>query len=447
MILWIVSTVLLSAAAVLVSAPFIWRYAVRHSTAAFETKARADGWKSAENGASPGPIDADRIQSAAIEIERPADMTNRTAEPARPRLSTPARIWTAAAASVTIVLGSVGLYALTRDQPLTVDPSTALGSLPPLASRSTTPIGNLQLFPKSPSPADRLLEQLAPAGSRIQSAPTVNPGLPPVDELIERLVARLRQNPKDVEGWRTLGWSYFNLQRFDEAATAYAKAIELNPNIADFYDARGEALVRAANGTVTAESQQAFSDALRLDSKEPRARFFIGLAKVQAGDKVAALDAWIALANDIGTSDPTAPELRQHIAELAKELDVDVNQRLRQPLESAAERTIDQSKDRNIELPAPTTVQRDSKTEDAKAPAAPGDQSAMIRAMVDGLASRLEKSPRDVEGWIRLIRSRQVLNEPEAARQALDHALRVFGEPSPERDHLVTAVKELGLSP
>ena len=71
----------------------------------------------------------------------------------------------------------------------------------------------------------------------------------------------------------------------------------------------------------------------------------------------------------------------------------------------------------------------------------------MIRAMVDGLANRLDRSPRDVDGWIRLIRSRQVLNEPEAARQALDHALKVFDEPSPERDHLVTAAKELGLNP
>ena len=274
MILWIVSTVLLSAVAVLVSAPFIWRYAVRSSTAALEAKAQADRLKSVDNDASPGPVDADRDQPVGIEIERPIPTTDRTREPARPRLSTPARVWTAAAAATGIVvLGSVGLYALTQDQPPTANPSLALRSLAPPASRPAMPSGNLQLFPKNPSPADRLLEQFAPAGTRIQSTPNANPGLPPVDELIERLAARLRQNPKDVEGWRTLGWSYFNLQRFDEAATAYAKAIELNPNVADFYSARGEALVRAANGTVTAEAKQIFGDALQLDAKEPRARF------------------------------------------------------------------------------------------------------------------------------------------------------------------------------
>src|SRR5262249_20318655 len=35
-----------------------------------------------------------------------------------------------------------------------------------------------------------------------------------------------------------------------------------------------------------------------------------------------------------------------------------------------------------------------------------GEYDAAIRAMVDGLAARLESAPRDVEGWTRLMRSR-----------------------------------------
>jgi len=35
-----------------------------------------------------------------------------------------------------------------------------------------------------------------------------------VDEMIGGLVERLNRNPKDTQGWRTLGWSYFNTERF-----------------------------------------------------------------------------------------------------------------------------------------------------------------------------------------------------------------------------------------
>jgi cytochrome c-type biogenesis protein CcmH len=41
----------------------------------------------------------------------------------------------------------------------------------------------------------------------------------------------------------------------------------------------------------------------------------------------------------------------------------------------------------------------------------PPEHGAAIRSMVDGLAARLESSPRDIEGWTSLMRSRVVLGE------------------------------------
>ena len=37
-----------------------------------------------------------------------------------------------------------------------------------------------------------------------------------------------------------LGWSYFNTDRFEESSEAYAKAIELSPNNAEFRSAYRE---------------------------------------------------------------------------------------------------------------------------------------------------------------------------------------------------------------
>jgi cytochrome c-type biogenesis protein CcmH len=73
------------------------------------------------------------------------------------------------------------------------------------------------------------------------------------------------------------------------------------------------------------------------------------------------------------------------------------------------------------------------------------DQSAAIRSMVDGLAARLETSPHDVDGWARLMRSRVVLGEPEAATAALRRALDVFKDDAANSARIAAAAAELGL--
>ena len=52
---------------------------------------------------------------------------------------------------------------------------------------------------------------------------------------------------------------------------------------------------------------------------------------------------------------------------------------------------------------------------DAIAQMSPEDRAAMIDAMVEGLAARLREDPEDVDGWVRLLRSRQVLGQDPKA--------------------------------
>jgi cytochrome c-type biogenesis protein CcmH len=72
--------------------------------------------------------------------------------------------------------------------------------------------------------------------------------LPDVNTMIERLAARLETTPKDVQGWRTLGWSYVNTGRYEQAAIAYARAVELDPNSAEIKLAYEEAKSKASEG-------------------------------------------------------------------------------------------------------------------------------------------------------------------------------------------------------
>ena len=73
------------------------------------------------------------------------------------------------------------------------------------------------------------------------------------------------------------------------------------------------------------------------------------------------------------------------------------------------------------------------------------ERDAATRSMVDGLAQRLESSPRDVDGWIHLIRSRIVLGETEVAATAFQKALEVFVEEPAAKGKIMAAAIDLGL--
>ena len=64
--------------------------------------------------------------------------------------------------------------------------------------------------------------------------------------MIERLATRLETTPEDIEGWRMLGWSYFHTARYEQAATAFARAAELDPNSAEIKLSYEEAKVKAS---------------------------------------------------------------------------------------------------------------------------------------------------------------------------------------------------------
>jgi cytochrome c-type biogenesis protein CcmH len=73
--------------------------------------------------------------------------------------------------------------------------------------------------------------------------------LPDVSTMIERLAARLETAPGDAKGWRMLGWSYFHTGRYQQAATALARAVELDPSSAELKLAYEEAKTKASESS------------------------------------------------------------------------------------------------------------------------------------------------------------------------------------------------------
>jgi cytochrome c-type biogenesis protein CcmH len=233
--------------------------------------------------------------------------------------------------------------------------------------------------------------------------------------LTEELQHRMAEHPEDPQGWLLLGRSLGSLGRWEESAAAYGEAIRRGAEGADPHAAHGEALALAAGGQVTAEAEAAFRAALTQDPAEPRARYYLGLLRLQQGDSAGALADWRGLVADAPEGASWRPLVEAAIARV-------------QSMTAAAPPASRPAS------PADDGTARGPDEADIAAASAmsPEEREAFIRGMVDRLRVRLEAEPDDLDGWLRLAHSYRVLSLPEEELKALQHAARL----APDRPEL-----------
>jgi cytochrome c-type biogenesis protein CcmH len=248
---------------------------------------------------------------------------------------------------------------------------------------------------------------------------------PSVDDVIAKLEAKLKDNPEDAEGWRMLGWSYFQTERYAEAATALKKATTLDPEHAETFSFLGESLVLASNeeGKIPADAQAAFGKALKLDPKDARARYFKAVSMDLGGNHKAAIAAWFDLLKDTPSDAPYADDIREVIRNVGTKYKIDVEKRLAEAqfAAPAAGMVTDGAQKAAAGIPGPSSSEIKAASGLPK-----GQQEAMIRGMVDGLEAKLVQNPNNADGWIMLMRSRMQLGESAKAGKALQDGLAQF---------------------
>lgn len=107
---------------------------------------------------------------------------------------------------------------------------------------------------------------------------------PSMDDAIEMLAARLRENPDNFEGWQLLARSYLQRGRYGEAAEALARARRIAPPdlalpISLDY---AEALILA--GMTSGEATDIVEAALRSEPENPKALWYGGLLAERRGE-------------------------------------------------------------------------------------------------------------------------------------------------------------------
>jgi cytochrome c-type biogenesis protein CcmH len=219
------------------------------------------------------------------------------------------------------------------------------------------------------------------------------------------------KTPDNVQGWAFLATSYRNLGRYGDAATAMAEVIRISGPSAELYGDLGEALVFDNKGLMTDRSSAVIAEALKLDPKHPKARYYAALDLLQEGKTADAKAAFEGLLADAPANAPWRAAVQGQLAKLQ---------------------------------PSATAPQLSAEQMQNGAAMSAEDRAAMIRTMVDGLDEKLKSNPQDIEGWLRLIRARTVLNDTDKAQAALATARTTFATNDSNKkllDDLATELK------
>ncbi len=151
---------------------------------------------------------------------------------------------------------------------------------------------------------------------------------------IQLLIQRTDRDPESFEDWWTLATSYASIGDDAAAAEAYRHAAALAPGEPGVQAAYGEALVLANGNKVPVAARIIFETVLR-QTPDPRARYYLALAKAQSQDFEGALVDWVALSRDSASDAPFMPLLRRDIVNMVRFLGRDLTEIL--PDATAAE--------------------------------------------------------------------------------------------------------------
>lgn len=139
----------------------------------------------------------------------------------------------------------------------------------------------------------QIIPLLAQAGSTPANSPANAPaGTHSLDELVERLAARLRTQPDDLQGWRMLARSYEVLGRHADAVTAYENLVRLGDNRPDMLADYADTLVMARGGRFSERAGALLTSALEQQPDNIKALWLMGHWKNQQADYRAAIDYW-----------------------------------------------------------------------------------------------------------------------------------------------------------
>ncbi|MEO0718231.1 MAG: c-type cytochrome biogenesis protein CcmI [Pseudomonadota bacterium] len=429
MVFWILAFLLTVAASALVTRPLWAKRETAPPRAAYDAQVFKSQLREIERDFERGAVTAEDAEGARREIGRKLLATVDEAQSddgAAPASLQTARLGVAASALL-LALGGVAVYA-------------GIGS-PGAPDRPLAQRNFLAEQLENRLSQEQAEELAAEAAAERPSTPIPEPeGLPEGTDfatLIQRMETVLKERPEDTQGRLILARAYLRVDRAADAWRLLAEAREILGADAppDLAVDQGEAMVIAGGGYVSRDAELV----LREVPNAPRSRYFINLAQAQSGNLGDAVAGWAQLLQDYPDA-PFAPLLRDQIRRAGQEAGIDVAGFLGEG--PALGPRISAVPEAGETAPGPSQEEIEAAAELSEE-----ERAAMIDTMVTRLADRLDDDPRDVVGWMRLIRAYGVLGRMDEAQAAYERAKGVFEDDTPNLRNLAEAAALAGLDP
>jgi cytochrome c-type biogenesis protein CcmH len=489
--LWLLMTILCSFAAVGVSIPLIRRFDHSGSNAARETAIYEDQLKEVDRDLQGGTINTPEAESAKVEIQRRLAIATKNVTEARP-ISPAWRGAALAATAALVILGSVNLYNIMGSPDL---PSVSSAQQPAPAAQAEAPAAN------ATTTTGQVDAMVAKLNARLQANPNDAEGW----RMLGWSQFNLQHYPESADAYaKALALDPANAEYKSAYAEALVQAAQgiVTPNAQALFaevlakepkDSRGRFYVALAHEQSGDQSGALDRWLALLADTPPDAGWrddvkqrIADLAKATGRDVTAAL-AMPSLPTTAQNQTLAQPEkdamVADMIAKLAAKLEANPKDREgwammirslsvsgdKKGAEEALAEALEIFKDDKATIDGLKSIALNSttagsaKTETSSIPpsaSAPeitdeqktavqampeSDQKAMIKSMVERLATKLAENPNDLDGWIRLMRSYQVMNEPAKAKEAMMMAMTTFASDPTNNEKIKAAALELGI--
>ncbi len=245
---------------------------------------------------------------------------------------------------------------------------------------------------------------------------------PKMLDLMVKLRTAMATLPDDMVGQSLLARNEAALGNFSAARKAQEAVVRIKGDVATGEDLAtlAEAMIYAAGGIITPETEAVLRRGLTDDPRNGSARFYVGLMFAQIGRPDETFKFWQPLLAEGPADAAWIAPIRARIADVAADAGI------------------------NYTLP-PVTKGPDAADVTAAAQMSGMDQQAMIRDMVASLQNRLDTQGGPVADWAKLITSLGVLQDMNGAQAAYDTAQAAFAGKPGELAALRTAAVQAGI--
>lgn len=141
-----------------------------------------------------------------------------------------------------------------------------------------------------------------------------------LEEAVARLEATVKAQPDNAEAWYFLGRSYMSQQRPQQAAGAFAQAVDKAGRHPELLAQWAQALYFAGNQRLTAEIRQLGEEVLAQDPQDVTVLGLFGVAAFEEQRFAEAIEYWGRLAALLAANDPSRAAIEGGIARAREEL-------------------------------------------------------------------------------------------------------------------------------